>query len=89
MSVANFLVSIEIYTKNNNTVFLIKDNGIGMDADQINSILNEEECERGTYHGIKAIDQRIKLHYGNGYGVSIESQVGKGTAVSIIIPQIF
>ncbi|MEK0312827.1 cache domain-containing sensor histidine kinase [Cohnella sp. 56] len=39
-------------------------------------------------YGIRNVDQRIKLHYGRQYGVQIESEVGKGTTVTLTLPAV-
>ena len=38
--------------------------------------------------GLKNINSRIKLYYGEKYGISIESIEGAGTKVTIQIPEI-
>jgi len=45
---------------------------------------SQQEDER--YHAIKNTDRRIKLHYGDKYGVMIKSTPGAGTIVTITIP---
>jgi len=64
--------------------FQIKDNGLGMNEETINGIFNQGE--QGIGYGIRNVNQRIQLHYGLEYGVSIMSQIGQGTVVRIIIP---
>ena len=44
------------------------------------------KADHFTGIGIKNVDDRIKLLYGAQYGVSISSEPGKGTAVTITIP---
>lgn len=57
-------------------IFVIKDNGIGVeDINKFNS-----------GYGIKNVQERIKLYYGEEYGVTFESEIKKGTIVTIKIP---
>lgn len=72
------------------------DDGMGMDNVQIEEVLQiegidnvENEDGEHTRVGISNVNRRIKMMYGNGYGVSIESEVGKGTDVQICIPITF
>lgn len=83
--------------KENNLIFQIQDNGIGMDASQvaiIESILAEpphfkELGRRSTQSiGLKNICSRIELYYGAGYGLSLSSQKEHGTTISIKLPYI-
>lgn len=55
--------------------FKVIDNGVGMRQDHIQ-----------TGYGIRNVDQRIKLYFGDDYGVRIHSGIGIGTAVVITIP---
>lgn len=65
-------------------LFKIIDNGIGMRKEQVQALLGEEQRTGG--YGIKNVDERIKLRYGEDYGVSIASIYGCGTTVTISLP---
>ncbi|WP_257219406.1 sensor histidine kinase [Paenibacillus sp. LK1] len=62
----------------------VHDNGLGMKQEIIDAIFTEGAG--GIGYGIRNVDQRIKLHYGKDYGVSIRSEVGTGTVVTIVFP---
>jgi sensor histidine kinase YesM len=70
-------------------VFII-DNGMGMDKETIRLIMDTadklNEKERFSGIGIRNVDQRLKLYYGNNYGLKIKSRPGTGTIVRIAIP---
>ncbi|OPA79514.1 two-component sensor histidine kinase [Paenibacillus selenitireducens] len=66
-------------------LFRIIDDGIGMKQERIDQIFDFEGHVNAGY-GIRNVDQRIKLQYGAGYGVSIYSKLGIGTSVQIRIP---
>ena len=38
--------------------------------------------------GMANVNERIKMNFGDRYGISIESELGKGTTVSVVIPAI-
>jgi two-component system sensor histidine kinase YesM len=68
----------------------VSDNGIGIDPEKLGTILNEGKAEGNENHfhlGINNVNTRIKLFYGDDYGVSIESTVGSGTCVSLRLPE--
>ena len=63
------------------------DDGIGIEEDKINSILaNEVTSSNGSGYGLNNINQRLKLSYGENYGLSFKSIYGCGTIVEIKIP---
>ncbi|WP_367567441.1 sensor histidine kinase [Lacrimispora sp.] len=71
-------------------VISVEDNGMGMNPDQLKHLKAEEpdvEKEGHTGIGFRNVDRRIRLHYGEQYGVFIESQYGKGTLVRLHIPK--
>jgi two-component system sensor histidine kinase YesM len=56
---------------------------------QIRALLDAEDggavvAESG--YGINNVNQRIKLYYGQEYGLAIESEYLHGTRVSLVIP---
>lgn len=65
----------------------ITDNGVGMTKSNLLNILNKNSSN-GSSYGIKNINARIKLHYGDNFGLSFESKPGEGTKVEIRIPAI-
>ena len=68
---------------------LICDNGSGMDEQQLAALrleLAQQTGRPGTHIGISNVNQRIKLIYGEAYGVSIQSTRGAGTEIRVQIP---
>ncbi|WP_372663446.1 sensor histidine kinase [Cohnella sp.] len=66
-------------------VFHIIDDGIGFQPATIKQIFGNGDNYRVGY-GIRNVDQRIKLHYGKEYGVTIASKPGIGSTIRIVIP---
>lgn len=73
-----------------NIRFEIKDTGIGMRQDQIDAIWEEESAQyskqRIGRYAIKNIRERLELKYDGKFTLDIQSAVGKGTTVILIIP---
>lgn len=63
----------------------VSDDGVGMSPDVLCKILDESEEKKKEY-GVKNINKRIKLNYGNDYGLSYQSEQGVGTTVYIRFP---
>jgi two-component system sensor histidine kinase YesM len=71
----------------NDMVFItIKDDGIGMSKEVIENIFSRNKTSSFHGYGIRNIDERLKLLYGEDYGLDYESQMGFGTCVRITIP---
>ena len=64
----------------------IQDDGIGFDTDSVQETKKEEQRFHGI--GIHNVSERIKMYYGDRYGVDIQSCQGKGTLVTITQPLI-
>lgn len=74
--------------KENRFTITVKDNGGGMDEEklqQINSLMNDRRTDDSSSIGLYNINQRIKLFYGEEYGVSIKSELHKGTSISLTL----
>ena len=66
----------------------ISDDGVGIGPEELERIrenLKSEEFPQ-EHLGIYNPHRRIRLAYGSRYGVSIESKIGEGTAVHVLIP---
>lgn len=77
-------IRLAVLKRDNAVVFKVIDNGIGMHPDTIRRILDPEGPRIG--YGIRNVDSRVRLHYGDAYGVRIASRPGIGTCVEIVIP---
>ncbi|MCM3031158.1 sensor histidine kinase [Niallia sp. MER 6] len=64
----------------------VEDNGPGIDPNTLLYIKKGIIKPKGTGIGLNNIDQRIKLGFGEQYGLEIENLAGKGTAVTVILP---
>ena len=74
-----------------NDIYLeVEDNGIGIPKEQIELIMKEDAkaIHRGSGVGIANVDKRIRLRFGDEYGISIDSEPDEGTKVTIHIPAI-
>ena len=67
---------------------VVEDDGVGMNKHVIRKIMASKESKIGHISfGIYSTDQRIKLHFGNEYGLNISSEVNVGTKFTIVIPR--
>ncbi len=76
---------------NESILFRVSDNGVGMNPFRLadmNRKLNDRENQLEDHIGIYNVNQRIKIVFGNDYGVSIESEENIGTEVLIKLPMV-
>ncbi len=76
------VLKITCYIQDKTRFFCVEDNGKGMDAERIRQITDSKD---GSI-GINNVDKRIKLLFGDSFGVSILSEPDKGTKVVIRLP---
>ena len=82
-------ITIRIVVKREADLVLWKviDDGVGMDRETLDIISGDvDKPERG--YGAVNVDRRIKVSFGEEYGVKVFSLLGAGTAVTLSIPYI-
>ena len=76
------------YSRGDDAVLEITDDGVGMDEETRNHIFEKHKV---NYHsngvGVYNVQKRLSLYYGSRYGLSYQSEKGKGTTATIIIPK--
>jgi sensor histidine kinase YesM len=84
----NCIIEIDAYLKEGHIIINVTDNGSGINDNKVEQLLKVESTERQKFSGIglKNVHERIRMKYGGNYGLSISSEIGKGTAVSLTIP---
>lgn len=80
-------IRICIYEKGEDIIFTVEDNGIGMTPEQCRTILQKEPGDQ-TGIGIKNVNDRVRIYFGEAYGLKIESEPDVGTKVIISMPKV-
>ncbi|MCI8838044.1 MAG: sensor histidine kinase [Hungatella sp.] len=83
------LIQIHIFSREQTLYIRIRDNGVGISKENIDRMLTD--TSRVTKHymsgiGLPNVDRRIKLVYGQEYGLAIDSEVGVYTCVTVSLP---
>lgn len=76
------IIIIRAWLQDEQIVFEIQDNGCGMSEEKVEQIMTGQ----GSHYAVKNVDTRIKLYYGQAYGVSIYSKAHEGCKITINIP---
>ena len=70
-------------------LLLVSDDGVGMDPESVENILTgEQKKNTGTNIGVYNTNSRLKLLYGDKYGLTYRSSQGLGTEVEIRLPAV-
>ncbi|NQX67237.1 sensor histidine kinase [Paenibacillus alba] len=80
------IVKITCKTQRDQLIITITDNGKGMERRTMEALLQEKKVESLSGIGIANVNDRIRLNYGEPYGLEIESELGVGTEVIVVLP---
>jgi len=91
-------IEIKAAVEGRNIAFYVSDNGIGIPEQQLARFatggmttlqeMYEESPETGERRGLGVgnVADRLRIHYGNGYGLILCSAPGRGTVIKCLIP---
>lgn len=68
-------------------VLIVEDNGVGMSQEQCEKIFKHDTTDNFGI-GIKNVNDRLKIYFGEQYGLKIESELDEGTKITIRFPKI-
>lgn len=83
-------ITIRSYLEGGKLILTIEDNGSGMTEEQIRRIMQEKTERKRRFNGIGIpnVMERIRLFFGEEYGLRYESSVGEFTRVIFTLPVI-
>ena len=83
------MIMVKAWRKEDELYLSVADNGLGMTEDKVEMILTGKSTSgngRGSGIGVKNVNERIKLYFGEAYGLTIDSEPDEGTTVIIHLP---
>ena len=83
------LIMVKAWREEDELYLSVADNGLGMTEDKVEMILTGKSSSgngRGSGIGVKNVNERIKLYFGEAYGLTIDSEPDEGTKVTIHLP---
>ena len=82
------VISVREATDNPNDILItVSDNGVGMTPEQCRKILQKARSDSGGI-GVKNVNDRLKIRFGERFGITLESEQDVGTVVTVRIPKI-
>ncbi|WP_209847242.1 sensor histidine kinase [Paenibacillus sediminis] len=83
-------IHISVNIVGDKLLFQVTDNGLGMSEETMQQLLTGHlKSEHGSSVGVKNVHERIRLYYGDEYGLQFESELEEGTTVCIWIPAVY
>ncbi len=71
-------ITVSVATEGDDIVFSVMDDGCGF---EVSKDFWEKKPDKPNGYGLTNVNERIRLEYGEGYGLTINSAPGKGTTV--------
>lgn len=81
------LIEIRIFAEGDDVLFTVQDNGVGMEPEQIEEIFRQNP-DRKSGIGVKNVNDRLKIWFGERYGLTITSVPDEGTCVTVRMPKV-
>lgn len=85
------LIIVESSVSDDMLFITVSDDGIGMDEEELEQLrksFDDRKYQSGRSIGISNVSNRIKINFGDEYGLTVESEVGIGTTVTMRLPAI-
>ena len=86
----NEKITISGFSGDDKLIFIIRDDGAGIEEERLSEIIekiNDFDSEFSSI-GLRNVNERIKLSFGNDYGIQIHSEKNKGTSVKLVLPNL-
>ena len=82
------LISVSGRNENGKIVFILSDNGVGMDQEKLDKVLKGEIKGIQGGYGLFNIQKRLELYYGSDFELMVNSIPDQGTTVTLLLPDI-
>lgn len=89
-------ITVRAYQDSGELYFEVSDNGLGMTERCVESLLDvsqtvesqKDGSSKGSGIGVRNVNERIRLYFGEEYGLMIQSEPDEGTVITIRLPAI-
>ena len=84
------MIRIEGELDGEDCILLITDNGKGMTPERLEQVrkgIRNRKVRETDIYGLYNVNERIRLNFGENYGITITSTYGEGTCVTVRLPQ--
>ena len=84
-------INLRVWKDGDDLYFSVRDNGLGMTKEHVESLFSDSihvTSTKGSGIGVKNVNERIKLYFGEEYGLTIASELDEGTEIIIRLPAV-
>lgn len=81
-------IEIKAHKESELLVIEISDNGKGIEEDMLNKIFETRNINKFSTVGLNNVNERIRIYFGENYGIKVKSVINVGTSVNVILPYI-
>lgn len=82
------MLTIKGYKEGDTVKIEVFDDGVGISEEMMTRLLRRQANHQNSEFGVFSVDSRLKLLYGDQYGIRIESRVNEFTKVTVILPAV-
>lgn len=82
------MLIIKGYKADNTVKIEVIDDGVGISEELMARLLSRSSNHQNSDFGLFSVDSRLKLLYGDQYGIRIESRVNEYTKVTVVLPAV-
>ncbi len=79
-------ITVSAVSEGEHLLVTVADNGIGMNEETVERLVRGLSASPTDRLGVRSVHERIQLHYGTNYGLSIRSEPGVGTSITVRVP---
>ncbi|MGI2297991.1 sensor histidine kinase [Paenibacillus sp. GXUN7292] len=90
-SVHHGLITIRVFSHKDHIIVRVRDNGIGIPrsvVQALNDSFDREHLQENEHIGLRNVNQRIRLAFGEPYGLTVRSKLEVGTIVEMKLPKL-
>lgn len=80
-------IDISVFQEGEDILITVEDNGVGMTQEQCRQVLEKGHSDSQGI-GVKNVNDRLKIYFGEQYGIRIDSELDVGTKVTIRMPKL-
>lgn len=86
MTAGNGIITVIARRQGDTIAIQVEDNGAGMTKERIRDVMTAKEDVDRPHLGVRNVHERIRLHFGEGWGLHIESAPERGTQITLSFP---
>ncbi len=79
-------ITVSAVSEGEHLLVTVADNGVGMNEETVERLVRGLSASPTDRLGVRSVQERIQLHYGTNYGLSIRSEPGVGTSITVRVP---